>query len=64
MINPEGSLVGLIFAQRLVQANPGAAVGSGTPTSDIRIAAPGINFAIGVNEVQSFVAQLNKGNKR
>jgi S1-C subfamily serine protease len=64
MINPEGSLVGLIFAQRLVQANPGSAVGSGTPTSDIRIAAPGINFAIGVNEVQSFVAQLNKGNKR
>ena len=64
MINPVGSLVGLIFAQRLVQANPGAAVGSGTPSGDIRIAAQGINFAIGVNEVQSFVTEFNKAIKR
>jgi S1-C subfamily serine protease len=64
MINPDGSLVGLIFAQRLVQAKPGAASTPGTPPSDIRIAAPGISFAIGVNEVQSFVAEFNKGIKR
>lgn len=60
MMNQDGRLVGLIFAQRLGQPIAGAVAESGMPGEDIRIAAPGINFAIGVNEVQSLLAEFRK----
>jgi S1-C subfamily serine protease len=60
MMTLDGRLVGVIFSQRLSQFVPGVAGVSGSSGEDIKVPAPGINFAIGVNEVQSLLAEFNK----
>ncbi len=60
MLTPDGRLVGVVFAQRLSQVVAGTTRGSGVPADDIKIPAPGINFAIGVNEVQSLVTEFSR----
>jgi S1-C subfamily serine protease len=61
MMTPEGRLVGVVFAQRMGQVISAPAQGPGGPfRQDVGIPAPGINFAIGVNEVQSLLAEFDK----
>jgi S1-C subfamily serine protease len=51
LLTSDGRLIGIIFGSPTVSAsreNPGA---------DVRVAAPGLNLAIGVNEVQGFISK-------
>jgi len=49
LLTSDGKLIGVIFQAstvRAAQQNPG---------TDVRVVAPGLNFAIGINEVQGFI---------
>jgi S1-C subfamily serine protease len=51
LLTSEGQLIGVIFGARTVRA------ARQNPNTDVRVAAPGLNFAIGVNEVQEFISK-------
>jgi S1-C subfamily serine protease len=51
LLTSEGRLVGIIFGSPTVRASRQKA------TEDVRVAAPGLNLAIGVNEVQGLISR-------
>ena len=51
LLTSDGHLIGVIFGSPTVSA------WRENPTADVRVAAPGLNFAIGVNEVQGFISR-------
>lgn len=51
LLTSDGHLIGVIFGSPTVSAS------RENPNADIRVAAPGLNFAIGVNEVEGFVSR-------
>ncbi len=64
LMNEEGKLIGVVFAQG-VSNRIQAPSSEGDPRgSDVPIPAPGLNFAIGVNEVQAFVSGLTAKSPR
>jgi S1-C subfamily serine protease len=55
LLTSEGQLIGVIFGARTVRA------ARQNPNADVSVAAPGLNFAIGVNEVQEFISKATTG---
>jgi S1-C subfamily serine protease len=51
LLTPEGRLVGIIFGSPTVRASRQKAA------DEVRVAAPGLNLAIGVNEVQGLISR-------
>jgi S1-C subfamily serine protease len=51
LLTTDGQLIGVIFAARTVSAT------RQNLNTDVRVAAPGLNLAIGVNEVQGFISK-------
>lgn len=51
LLTSDGRLIGVIVGSRTVSAL------SQNPSADLRVAAPGLNLAIGVNEVQGFISR-------
>lgn len=50
LLASDGRLLGIVFGSRTVSA-------SQSTHDDVKVAAPGLNFAIGVNEVQDFLSR-------
>jgi S1-C subfamily serine protease len=55
LLTSDGHLIGVIFGSPTVSAS------RQNPGTDVRVAAPGLNFAIGVNEVQAFISRRASG---
>jgi S1-C subfamily serine protease len=58
LMNEEGRLIGVVFAQGVSNRIRAPSQDGDPRASDVPIPAAGLNFAIGVNEVQNFVAGL------
>jgi S1-C subfamily serine protease len=58
LMNEEGRLVGVVFAQAVSNRIRAPSQDGESRPADVPIPAAGLNFAIGVNEVQNFVATL------
>lgn len=56
LMNEEGRLIGVVFAQGVSNRIRAPSPDGDPRSSDVPIPAAGLNFAIGVNEVQNFVA--------
>jgi S1-C subfamily serine protease len=56
LMNEEGRLIGVVFAQGVSNRIQAPSSERDPRGSDVPIPAPGLNFAIGVNEVQAFVS--------
>jgi S1-C subfamily serine protease len=50
LLTSDGRLIGVIFGSPTLNA-------SQNPNAEVRVAAPGLNFAIGVNEVRGFISR-------
>jgi hypothetical protein len=51
LLTPDGRLIGVVFGARTVRA------AHQNPNGEVRVAAPGLNFAIGVNEVLGYMSR-------
>jgi S1-C subfamily serine protease len=58
LMNEEGRLIGVVFAQGVSNRIKAPSQDGDPRQSDVPIPAAGLNFAIGVNEVQAFVSGL------
>ena len=54
VVEDEGRLVGVVFGGRLADRIMSAMPGKPGTTKDVSIAAPGLNFGVGINEVLTF----------
>jgi S1-C subfamily serine protease len=54
MLGGDGRLVGVVFGGRLADRIMGAMPGKPGTTKEVAIAAPGLNFGVGINEVLTF----------
>lgn len=59
LMNEEGRLIGVVFAQGVSNRIRASSQPGDPRQSNVPIPAPGLNFAIGVNEVQTFVSGLS-----
>lgn len=57
LLTSDGRLIGVIFGSPTVSAS------RQNRSQDVRVAAPGLNLAIGVNEVQAFVSRRGSGQR-
>jgi len=64
LMNQDGKLIGVVFAQSVTGRVQTASQDGDPRGSEVSIPASGLNFAIGVNEVQAFVSELTTKNRR
>jgi hypothetical protein len=63
-MNQDGKLIGVVFAQSVTGRIQASSQDGDPRESEIPIPASGLNFAIGINEVQAFVSELTAKSRR
>ena len=64
LMNQDGKIIGVVFAQSVTGRIQTASQDGDPRGSEVPIPASGLNFAIGINEVQAFVSELTAKNRR